>query len=516
MHVDGLGSKPLVRKLEPTSKFQQAIRKVFMLLREIRSDNKLVGNSVIYTAGHMAPQVINVAMLPILTRFLTPGEYGIYSYTTAVCAFLAILGHLAIHSYLLSAFYSLKKESAGDDFSGSDLFGTIFMFLVVYSLLFLGLAFMVMPRFMQNTQVPFEPYMRLALMSLFIEIIAIVPLTYFRIHEKAAMFVTLAFSQFLLNALFSLILITGLRWGILGRYYGQLGANLVMLIAYLSIMWRVATFRFNRDTLATIKAAIAFAVPMAGAELLYGATAVSDRIILERFAPISRIGVYSVGFSLASGIQLLASGIYKAIEPEIFRVTGDAGLENRLLTMKRYIVLILLVIACIAVCLSREIVTMLAQPAFGDGYIIMALVAVNALIQGATIPVSTYIVALKKTRAVPMICLMSCLMSVALNCLLIPRFGIYGAAVGGIGAALTALAAYVFVTERSSSLRWNYGPDLSLAAVALMGSAFILQVRLPWILAVMAIKLALLGAWLFILWQTRLFQPERQREQACA
>ena len=516
MSVDRLGAEVCLNETGTISRFRQVSGWCSTLFRDFRSGNKLVGNSVIYTAGHMAPQVINLAMLPVLTRFLTPREYGIYSYTTAVCAFLAILGHLAIHSYLLSAFYSLKKESASDDFSGSDLFGTIFMFLVVYSLFILGLAFLVMPRFMQNTQVPFEPYMRLALMSLFIEIIAIIPLTYFRIHEKAAMFVALTFSQFLLNALFSLILIVGLRWGILGRYYGQLGANSVMLAAYLVIMWRVATFRFNRDTLATIKAAIAFAVPMAGAELLYGATSVSDRIILERFVPMSRLGVYSIGFALASGIQLLGSGIYKAIEPEIFRVVGDVELEARLLTMKRYIVLILLVIACVAVSLSREVVALLARPAFSDGYIIMALVAVNALIQGATIPVSTYIVALKKTRAVPLICTVSFVTSVALNFLLIPRFGIYGAAVGGIGAALAALAAYVFVTERSSSLRWNYGPDLRLSAVALMGSAIILQVRLPWILAVMAIKLALLGVWFFLLWETRFSQPERSVEKACA
>jgi O-antigen/teichoic acid export membrane protein len=49
--------------------------------------NRTVLNSGIYTIGSMLPQLFNILLLPIFTRYLTPAEYGILSYTTAISTF---------------------------------------------------------------------------------------------------------------------------------------------------------------------------------------------------------------------------------------------------------------------------------------------------------------------------------------------------------------------------------------------------------------------------------------------
>jgi O-antigen/teichoic acid export membrane protein len=481
------------------------------LRARVRAGDRFVGNSVVYTFGNMAPQVINLALLPVLTRFLTPGEYGVYAYTAAACAFLAIMAHLSIHAYLLSAFYDKAKPV-----SERELFGAIFFFLAGYGALFVSGAFLIMPRIMKGTQVPFEPYMRLALCNLFLELFAIIPLTYFRIRQRAGLFVALTLTQFLINAGVSLLFVVKWRWGILGRYYGQLGANAALFIPYVIIIGRISSFRFDARMRETIKAAVTFALPMAAAELLFSVSGISDRIILERFVPMSRLGIYSVGFSLASGIQFVANGIYRAIEPEIFRVVGERSAEERLVAMKSCIVWILIVLASVVVTFSREAVGLLVRPAFHEAYIVTSIVAVSALIQGAAIPVSTYVVAIKKTRAVPIVCLASAAVSVGLNLILIPVMGIYGAAVAGIGAALASLAAYVYVAENASPLRWHYGGDLAMAAAALGGCALIQRLPIRWLPAAFCAKAVAVVIWLIVLWLVRKPLTGARQEFKCA
>ncbi|MFV0238230.1 MAG: lipopolysaccharide biosynthesis protein, partial [Flavobacteriales bacterium] len=56
---------------------------------------KLFTNSFIYGLGPQVPKVVSVLVLPFITEFLTPEDYGIYGIITAYMASLvafSILG----------------------------------------------------------------------------------------------------------------------------------------------------------------------------------------------------------------------------------------------------------------------------------------------------------------------------------------------------------------------------------------------------------------------------------------
>jgi len=68
----------------------------------------MIGNSAAYTLGNVLPQTINILLLPIFTRYLSRTEFGIFSYTAALCAFLAVIGNLSIHSYVLRHYFDCR------------------------------------------------------------------------------------------------------------------------------------------------------------------------------------------------------------------------------------------------------------------------------------------------------------------------------------------------------------------------------------------------------------------------
>ena len=53
--------------------------------------NKLFSNTILYTVGEVVPRIISFLMMPIFTRFLSPADYGILSYTNSVISFIYIL-----------------------------------------------------------------------------------------------------------------------------------------------------------------------------------------------------------------------------------------------------------------------------------------------------------------------------------------------------------------------------------------------------------------------------------------
>lgn len=464
-----------------------------------------VWNSAVYTAGNLAPQITNVLLLPIMTRFLSREEYGIFGYTTAICTFLGVVGNLSIHSYALRHYFECRTD---DD--RRRLFGGLFWFLAGYALMLLALELWAMPRIFRffHVSVPFEPYMRLALYSVAIETLAIIPLTYFRVREEAGRFMALSLTLFALNMGLSLYLVIGLRAGVIGRYYGQLGANLIMLAVYLAIVLRVTRFAWDPSLM---KRALIFSFPIALSGLLAMVSNMSDRVVLERYVPLTQLGIYTVGFSIAYGLNSLSNGIYKAIEPVVYRMAAQAAFEVRIVTVKRYLVALLTLVGCFAIAFSREAVTLLATSEFRESYKIVALVSARAVLIGFSMPLAVFVVAIKRTGYVARVETMGAVISLLANLTLIPRLGIIGAGISGVLAALVVVTSYVVLTERASAVRWGYFTDLMLTACAFGGAAAILQVQTTSIITTMLVKLPLTlfvaGLWYFV-------QPNGLRRQA--
>ena len=51
------------------------------------SRGKIIANWSIYALGGFLPQALSVLLLPVFTRYLSPHDYGILSYTSMLCTF---------------------------------------------------------------------------------------------------------------------------------------------------------------------------------------------------------------------------------------------------------------------------------------------------------------------------------------------------------------------------------------------------------------------------------------------
>lgn len=471
--------------------------KIIQAVNYLKSSSKsiFVRNTSIYTFGNILPQLINVLLLPIFTRFLTKAEYGILSYTTALNVFLFLLGSLSIHSYILRHYFECDSEE-----EKKRLFGTVFLFLLVYNFFLLGAELLLFPVLSNyfHLRVPFQPYIKISLLINFIEIFAIIPQAYFRVKQKAGGFVLMTSLLIILSTVMSLYLVVWQKMGVLGRYYGLLGANLIFLCFYLIFCLKISKLVINTYLL---KRALKFSLPLIPGTFFLSIITMSDRLILERFTSLSRIGIYAIGFTLGSALNFITTGIYRAIEPEIYRLAGTINFNIKMLTFKKYVVVFLTGLGCIMITFSREIVILFASPNFYESHKILILIAIAFIFQGISIPISCYLTATYNTHYIPLISLMGALSSIGINLILIPKIGIYGAALSSIVSSCVILAFYKIFTERISNIKWSLGPDLLLIGVTFILSFFILQLNTPSLIITILIKfffVAMLS--IFLIW----------------
>jgi len=432
---------------------------LFGLYRGFKSRRYLV-NTVIYLAGNVVGQALAFFVLPVFTRYLSPDDYGILSYTSSIVSILYIIALLSIHSFVMRHYFELEAEA-----DRRELFGTIFIFLLSLNLVLLLLEFLLVPYGFSwgGVKVPFHPYMTVALLDNFLEVMAVLPLTFYRVTANAWGYFWLISLKSLLSITFGLILVIEFHLGVMGRYYGSLATNVIFLFIYLTIMFRISSFHFKVEI---IRKGLRFSLPLVLPALAGVAFISLDRIVLERYASLSEMGIYSVAMVLGTALGIGIRSFYLAIEPEMYAMFSQEGYEEKVVRLKNRFQFVLLGLGCMIIVFSKEITMVAASPRFFDSHRLIPFFVVGMMFKGGENIAGISLFALNQTRVQLVIYGVSLGVLVAGLFLLTPRFGAAGAAVALTCSYAAAFLASVGFVRRYSRICWKARSDVALILAA--------------------------------------------------
>jgi len=470
--------------------------------------NKLVGNSTLYIISGIIPQLVKFILLPVFTRYLSPEEFGIFGYTSAISLFFLIIGSLGLRSYLMRHYYRCQTEE-----EQKQLLGSIFSFLFVYNLALLGLFYLLMPPLFlkYHVSIPFDPFVRLALLGTTFEVVGMIALVYFRIKEQAGRCFVLSVLVALLNIGFSLYFIVVLNTGILGRYYGQLIAYGVLLVICIFLIKKMAYFSLKKKW---IVLALTFALPLVPAHFFISLGYIVDRLFIGQYFTLAQLGIYTIAFSIASGIHVVAKGIYKAIEPRIYKLASVGCLDSKVTLLKQNMIRILTCIGALVIALSPEIVRIMSGPQFQESGKLIPFFAIAIVIKGMSFIPSTYLKAIHKTKYESKIRFVGLMSGVLALFVFIPIWGLHGAALAASCSAITVLYGFKLALKKESEIKWNFEQDLIFLGGMIVFGVFVMQVEAPYLILSILWKLILLTALFCLLsWKWGLLDPLFSRKR---
>jgi O-antigen/teichoic acid export membrane protein len=431
---------------------------VFRKLRE------LAVNLTVYGIGDVAVQIASVLLLPLYTIILTTTEYGAIALLLIVEQVTRVVNRWGIDASFMRFYYD-----CADDRARRELASTIFFFLLAVSggLTVAAIAaapLIAAPLFGGQD---FTTPLRLVFATTMFGSVSFLPFHVLRIQGRARTYVALTFANNLATLLVKLLFVVVLRMGVLGvalaDFVVAAGLALVLAPRYAALIRPV----FSRRQL---NACLAFGLPRVPHSFAHQVIATVDRFTLSRFAPLSPLGVYNVGVSLGLGLKLFLSAFETAWAPFYFREMKSPDATRTFRTMSTYVfgALVLLVAGLAAV--GRDVVRLMTAPTYHGAAAVVPWIGLAVGLQGIYLLTSIGLNITKRTAYYPAVTGAATIAAIGASLLLVPRFGMLGAAWSNVIAYGVLAAMGMALSQRFYPIHYEWPRIWRLLAAGVLAA----------------------------------------------
>jgi len=426
-----------------------------------------------FSLGTILMQVLGFFLIPIYTRFLTPADYGILSITSVISAIFSIIcifGMRGAISRFYYDYYNDKKEL-------HEYLSTICLtvFSVSFSLTILTFVF-ARPLFSTiSPEVPFYPYIALALL------IAVfgIPLNFvfilLQVREKSFTYSLLSTTQFLLSTSAIVILIVVYHLGALGSLLGQFTVGGLFLLVGLFLLRKDIGFTFNSQK---IRETVSFGLTLVPHELAGWTTNLIDRLFLGAYTTISTVGVYSLGYQFGSLLGVITGTINYAWFPffmSTYQESGDRA-KPMFAQLTRYYTIILIFLALGIALFSKNVIQLIANSAYYQAIPIIPVIVLAFIFDGMYYMFVSQLFLVKKTGLITFSTLSAAVLNIIMNFILIPRYGMWGAALATVISYGFSFTLVFHFSRREFQIDYDYmnmAKTFALGIIVFLFSLFI-------------------------------------------
>lgn len=394
-----------------------------IILSRIRNSSLVTGAGT-YIVASMINASIPFLLLPILTRYLAPSEYGEVAVYQVWVALIGAICGLSVHGAAVRKYYDYDNP----DKEIGEFISACIMLLIMSTVAFFILL-LPFSSWISETIGLSQKWILIGVLFAFCNFLIQLRLGQWQVRKNPKKFGLFKISQSLVNMLFSLLLVTIFLLGASGRITGNTVAALIFGIVALLLLWRDGLLKFTwRPDL--MKEALSFGIPLIphvlGAFLLLTV----DRAIISSQLGLDAAGYYMVAAQMAMVMGLVVEGINKAYTPWLYENLKKNKWKDKVFIVKLTYgyAIFLLVLAVLAFWIGGAVLVFIAGEKYQPAAKIIGWLVLGKAFHGMYYMFCGYIFYKKKTFHLAMITIFSGFINAALIFLLITHYGLVGAA----------------------------------------------------------------------------------------
>jgi O-antigen/teichoic acid export membrane protein len=399
---------------------------------------RLGKHSAIYGLGGLVSRILAVLLLPLYTSYLTPADYGRVETLVALNAILVTL----LRAGISTAFFRFYFDST-EPAQRLRVLRTSFWFTMATSTLGLVLGWIFASAISGLLNIGDDTLVRASFVGLWAQMNYEQLTSLFRVEERSVAFVVASLANVLLTIGATVLLVVVFDEGALGVVVGNFTGTLFVYLALLGYRREQLGLQFDRELLRRMNR---FGLPLVPSGLALWALNFSDRFFLARIAGQEDVGRYSLGVRIASAMVLLLVAFRMAWPAFAYSIEDEREARRTYAFVLTYLLYVSCWLSLALGVLAPWIVQVLARnEAFWPGADVVAPLAFAGVLWGAYTVVAIGIGRLRRTQFNWVITGSAALVDVVLNLLLIPEYGIRGAAAAALTAftvMFVAMAAY--------------------------------------------------------------------------
>lgn len=420
------------------------------MLKKIRYSS-LVSGAGVYLTATLINASIPFLLLPVLTRYLTPEEYGMVAVFQVWCSLLAVICGLNTYGAATRKYYDYDEPDKymGDYISACVTILVISAIIVTVLLLpFLGM--------LSELLGLSEGWVLAGVVFAVGNFIVQLRLRQWQVRKKPVRYGQFQISQSAMNAGLSLFLVIVFTMGVDGRLIGVTLAMLLFGCMGALLLWRDKLLVFGWQP-RLMRDALSFSVPLlphfAGSFLLLTV----DRAVISSTLGLEAAGHYMVAVQLALALNLILQSIHKAYVPWLFeRIKRDDSKEKMQIVRGSYIYFAALAaVALLAFLVGKSVLVFIAGTSYAPAGDIIGWLVLAQAIRGMYYVVSSYLMYAKKTQQISWITIVSGAINILLLLILLKAYGLVGAAWAVCsGAAIQFLLSW-YMASRAVAMPWS-------------------------------------------------------------
>jgi O-antigen/teichoic acid export membrane protein len=444
---------------------------VFPKIRELSK------SVTVYGLGDVAVSIINFLLLSVYVTYFSVEDYGVIGILGAMEVIAKIVFRFGLDGSFMRFFYDCPDEA-----SRRRLASTIFFFLLALDgavvAVLMAAAPMLADRFLGSRA--HTTALRLMLLNTFAIGFTFIPFHMLRIERKTVTFSLMTLVRAVMTILLRLVLVMTLGMGVTGLFLADVLVT-VTIMAVL-IRWFAPLIRPVFSS-AVLRDALAFGLPRVPHAAAQQIVAVGDKFILPMFATIQAVGVYSMAVSFGLTQKLFLSAFESAWAPFYYATIREPDAPRVFRTVTTYGIAVLALLTAGLSAVGRQAAEAMTHgrilapddPRWNDVATVITWTAIGVFLQGVYLLTSIGLNITKRTQYYPVATISAAAANVGLNFVLIPQYGIVGAAwANGAAYAVQAGLGYV-LSQRFYPIAYEWG---RIARVCLAGIAACAAARL--------------------------------------
>lgn len=418
-------------------------------------------DSLIYGLGNAILKILALVTAPIFTRIFVPAEYGIISLIASIISFLSLFLLFGMDNAVFVSFYQYKKEKK-KVLSSAFWFLFFWGFLLVIPASFFGNQISLLAFKTTSYRIIFLITFWTAYLTLLISFAKVV----FRLYFRA--------KTFAIVSIFNAIVVTGLmilfvlyfKNGLVGYFLGSLIGTFLTAVIALYLIRADLKLAFSRKRL---KEMIIFGAWVLPASLAFFVFDLSDRFFVSHYRGLTELGLYAIGINIASLIVFFSFAFGQAWSPQVMKMYfSSRKIYNQF--VPRFFIYYLIFFFSLAALISlfgQEILKIFATEKFFGATVVIAPLALAMVFAATNQVTSLGINIARKAKYFSFYTALAAALNIILNFLLIPKFGMVGAAWATAISYLFLTISYFVISQRFIFLKLDWQKIIKLVLLSL-------------------------------------------------
>jgi O-antigen/teichoic acid export membrane protein len=462
---------------------------------------RLARHSAIYGLGGLVSRILAVFLLPLYTAYLEPSDLGKVGVLLALNAVLVTILRGGVQSAFFRFYFDAKEPAAK-----RRVVRTSFWFTMTTATIGLALGWIFASPISHALGLGDNAWLvRAQFVGLWAQMNYEQLTALFRVEEKSVQFLYASLANIAITIGATVLLVVVFDKEAFGVVAGNFTGTLCVYLALLAYRRDQLGLEFDRELFHAMER---FGLPLVPSALALIALNFSDRFFIAHLSSLSEVGRYELGVRIASAMVLLLTAFRTAWPAFAYSIEDEEAAKRTYGFVLTYLVTAACWIATTLGLLAPWIVQLLAPSnrGFWEGERVVAPLAFASALFAGYIVVSIGVGRARRTGFNWVVTVTAAGVNVALNLVLVPRYGMEGAAAAAVSAFAVLFVGMTWWSQRVYPVpyQWRRVATALAAGVGLTLAGKLLDVPLA-----VAILLAL--AYPLALFLLGWFRPEERR-----